>query len=208
MQSKKVLVENYFVKFGKKHMSRIGNTPIQIPSTVTVTKDGKITTVKGPKGELSITVPIGVTVIIGEKEVKIESKGADKKSRAIHGFVRSKINNDVVGVTKEWSKTLELSGVGYRANITGSDLVLTIGFSHPVTIHPPQGITFSVVEGKIVVSGIDKHLVGQIAANVRAMKKPEPYKGKGILYSGEHIRKKAGKAAKAVGGALGTAGGK
>lgn len=189
-------------------MSRIGNTVIQIPEQVTVTIGGASVMVKGPKGELTTEIPYGITVKKTEGEVHIKEKALDKPMRAIHGFVRAKLANDVLGVTKGWSKTLELSGVGYRAALTGTDLVLTVGFSHPVTIKPPLGITFAVVEGKIVISGIDKHLVGQIAANVRAVKKPEPYKGKGIMYSGEHIRKKAGKAAKAIGAAGGTAGGK
>lgn len=189
-------------------MSRIGNTVIQIPEQVTVKIDGGSVVIKGQKGELTTEIPSGITINKTENEVHIAGKALDKPMRAIHGFVRAKLANDVLGVTKGWTKTLELSGVGYRAALTGADLVLTIGFSHPVTIKPPSGITFAVTDGKIVIGGADKHLVGQIAANVRAIKKPEPYKGKGIMYLGEHIRKKAGKAAKAIGGAPGAAAGK
>jgi large subunit ribosomal protein L6 len=130
--------------------------------------------------------------------VQNEHKG--KTADALFGFVRAYIANIVQGITVGWTKSLELSGVGYRAAVTGSDLVLTVGYSHPVKISPPAGITFAVVEGKIVVSGTDKQVVGQMASKIRDVKKPEPYKGKGIKYVGEQIRKKAGKTAKAVGG--------
>ncbi len=186
-------------------MSRIGNAPIQVPKDVTITVTGKGVVVNGPKGELSEKLPEGIHATLRNGMVEISRKGEDKKMKSIHGFVRAKIAGDITGVSVGWTKTLELSGVGYRANVEGANLVLTIGFSHPVTVTPPQGITFSVNEGKIVVSGIDKHLVGQVAANIRAMKKPEPYKGKGIKYAGEHIRKKAGKAAKAIGAGVGGA---
>ena len=182
-------------------MSRIGNAPIHISHDITVTVDGYGVVVKGPKGELTTQIPAGIIVEKINDDIQVGRKSED--ARAIHGYVRAKLFGDIIGVTKGWSKTLELSGVGYRANLSGASLVLTVGFSHPVTIVPPAGITFSVVEGKVVISGIDKHLVGQVAANIRGVKKPEPYKGKGISYSGEHIRKKAGKAAKAVGGTAG-----
>lgn len=187
-------------------MSRIGNAPIIVPKEVSVIIDASAVMVKGPKGELKEKIPTGVAVSLKDVELNVTRKEHDGPARAIHGFIRAKLANNIVGVTKGWSKTLELTGVGYRASLTGPNLVLTIGFSHPVTIEPPEGITFSVVEGKIVIAGIDKHLVGQIAANIRSVREPEPYKGKGISYAGERIRKKAGKAAKAIGGAPGSAG--
>lgn len=204
MQKPKASAESFCVKFGK-HMSRIGKTPITVPKDVTIMVTGKSVVVKGPKGELSEYIPDKITVTQREGILEVTRKGEDKKVKSIHGFVRAKIASDITGVTTGWTKTLELSGVGYRANIAGANLVLTIGFSHPVTVTPPNGIAFAVNEGKITVSGIDKHLVGQVAASIRAIKKPEPYKGKGIKYAGEHIRKKAGKAAKAIGGAVGGA---
>lgn len=182
-------------------MSRVGSQIIEIPADITVATDGSIVNVKGPKGELSLNVPDAITIVKDNSTVSITRKDESKATRSLHGFVRAELANYILGVRQGWSKTLELSGVGYRASLSGTNLVLNIGFSHPVTITPPQGITFAVTEGKIVVSGIDKRLVGQIAADIRAVKEPEPYKGKGIKYAGEIIRKKAGKAAKAVGGA-------
>jgi len=181
-------------------MSRIGNTIIIVPKEVTVSAVGASVVVKGPKGELRMTVPAHIRVNIADGKIKVERKGEDKPTRALHGYVRANLANLVTGVTKGWTKTLELSGVGYRAAVTGVNLTLNLGFSHPVTVAPPAGIQFAVHEAKIVVSGRDKQLVGEVAAKIRAIKKPEPYKGKGIKYEGEHIRKKAGKAAKAVGG--------
>jgi large subunit ribosomal protein L6 len=196
------------VRFGNKenNMSRIGNAPIIIPKEVSATVDASAVVVKGPKGELKEMIPAGIRVSNKDNELVVTRKQNDGRARAIHGFIRAKLASNIMGVTTGWSKTLQLTGVGYRASLTGANVVLTIGFSHPVTIVPPEGITFSVVEGKIVISGIDKHLVGQIAANVRSVREPEPYKGKGISYEGERIRKKAGKAAKAIGGAPGAAG--
>lgn len=184
-------------------MSRIGKTPIQIEKNVTVSqKDGDIV-VAGPKGTLTYSVPETITVKQENNVISIETKHMDRRSQALHGFVRAHIVNLIHGVNEGWTKTLELSGVGYRAALNGTDLVLTVGFSHPVTVTAPEGIIFSIQEGKIIISGIDKRLVGQVAANIRKVKKPEPYKGKGIRYQGEHIRKKAGKSAKGVGGASG-----
>jgi large subunit ribosomal protein L6 len=182
-------------------MSRIGKSPIIVPNTVTVTIAGNTVVTKGPKGELTFVVPSGIVVSQENGTLTIENKGTAKFYRALHGCVRAIIANNVLGVSKEWEKVLELSGVGYRAAVEGKTLVLTIGFSHSVKIEPPAGIQFVIRDGKVVVIGIDKQLVGQVAANVRSVRKPEPYKGKGIKYVGEHIRKKAGKAAKAVGGA-------
>lgn len=183
-------------------MSRIGKAPISVPKEVSVTLAPSEIAIKGPKGELKFHIPEGVTIKQTEGGLEVVRSSEDKKSKALHGFVRAELNNYVMGVTKGWAKSLEMTGVGYRAAVTGVNLVLNVGFSHPVTIAPPQGITFAVQDGKIVVTGIDKHLVGEVSASVRGVKPPEPYKGKGIRYVGEYIRKKAGKA-KAVGGAPG-----
>ena len=184
-------------------MSRIGKAPIQIPTTVTISVVDRVVTVKGPKGQMDYTMPVAIETTIDGQVCSVTTQKTDKKYMALHGLVRAMIANMVKSVTVGWTKTLELSGVGYRAAVNGVDLVLTVGFSHTVTIVPPKGIAFSIVEGKIVVSGIDKQLVGQIAANIRDVRPPEPYKGKGIKYLGEHIRRKAGKSAKAIGGAGG-----
>lgn len=184
-------------------MSRIGNAIITVPKEATVTITGGKIVVKGPKGECAMQVPAGITVTQNAGAMEVKRKGDDKAMRALHGYVRAELMNSVVGVTRGWTRTLELSGVGYRAVLTGTDLTLNLGFSHPVVVSPPAGIQFTAPEGKIIVSGVDKQLVGQVAAKIRELKKPEPYKGKGIKYQGEHIRKKAGKAAKAVGGAPG-----
>lgn len=181
-------------------MSRIGKTPIELPEGVTITKDGGELVVKGPKGELRCHLPGGVDMTIDGSVCIISCTKTDTKHSALHGLVRALLSNMVKGVTVGWTRTLELSGVGFRAAVTNTNIVLTVGFSHDVIVKPPSGITFSIQEGKIIVSGIDKQLVGQVAANIRNVKKPEPYKGKGIKYQGEHIRKKAGKSAKAIGG--------
>lgn len=164
--------------------------------------------VNGPKGEAKLGIPPKIKVSQKDNQILVHSDSGEKPVQALHGFVRATLNNDITGVTTGWTKTLELSGVGYRAAIEGVNLVLTVGFSHPVKIVPPPGITFLVNEGKIVVSGTNRQVVGQTAATIRAVKKPEPYKGKGIKYKGEIIRKKAGKAAKAIGGAPGAGGAK
>ena len=184
-------------------MSRIGNIPVTVPKDVTVTITNHTMVVKGPKGELTVPVLSGIRMKQEGEIVTAERIRNDKKAKAAHGTVVALLNNAILGITKGWTKQLELSGVGYRAALTGTDLTLSVGFSHPVVVRPPAGITFTATEGKITVSGIDKYLVGQVAASIRAIKPPEPYKGKGIRYSGEHVRKKAGKSAKAVGGAPG-----
>lgn len=184
-------------------MSRIGNAIIIIPKDATVSAVGTSVVVKGPKGELQMSIPPRVSVKVTDGKIEVKRSSNDKPTRALHGYVRANINNLVTGVTEGWTKTLELSGVGYRAAVAGVNLTLNLGFSHPVTVIPPAGIQFAVNEGTIVVSGSDKQLVGEVAAKIREIKKPEPYKGKGIKYQGEHIRKKAGKAAKAIGGAPG-----
>jgi large subunit ribosomal protein L6 len=185
-------------------MSRIGDAIITVEKDVTVTKDGKDIVVKGVKGELRYSIPHGLAVEIKDSCVSVSRKGSGKALHALHGYFRALLANAIVGVSREWTRILELSGVGYRASVNGENLVLTIGFSHPVTIAAPAGIRFALNEGKIVISGIDKQSVGQMAASIREIKKPEPYKGKGIKYEGEYIRKKAGKA-KAVVGAPGGA---
>ncbi len=183
-------------------MSRIGNSPITVSKDVTISHEGNMIVVKGVKGELKYTIPMGIAVTVNGETVEVTRKHNDKPTRALHGAMRANIANMITGVTTGWTRVLELSGVGYRAQLNGVNLVLSVGFSHQVTIVPPAGITFAVAESKITISGIDKQRVGQTASDIRDVKKPEPYKGKGIKYEGEHIRKKAGKA-KAVGGAPG-----
>ncbi len=183
-------------------MSRIGEAPIKIPTGVTVsTLAGKVGVV-GPKGSLEMGVLDNIEVSVQGEQIIVKRKGSDQISRSVHGLTRALINNMVVGVSVGWSKNLEMVGVGYRASGGGNSVTLSVGFSHPVTIQAPAGVEFAVLENtKISVSGIDRNLVGQIAANIRAVKPPEPYKGKGIRYSGEYVRRKAGKAGKAVTGA-------
>ncbi|WP_022882676.1 50S ribosomal protein L6 [Gryllotalpicola ginsengisoli] len=178
-------------------MSRIGRLPIDIPAGVDVKIDGRTVTVKGPKGELSLTVASPIEVKVEENQVLVTRPDDERESRALHGLTRSLINNQIIGVTQGYTKQLEIVGTGYRVAQKGSSIEFALGFSHPVTVEPPTGITFAV-EGnnKVTVSGIDKQLVGETAANVRKIKKPEPYKGKGIRYAGEVVRRKAGKAGK------------
>ena len=178
-------------------MSRIGKLPVTVPDGVEVTVDGLAVTVKGPKGELSQTMPEGVTLAFGDEgAVIVERTGDSRTERSRHGLVRALVANMVEGVTNGYSKVLELVGVGYRAAPKGQDLELQVGFSHPVVVQAPEGIAFEVPQPtRVIVSGIDKVLVGQIAADIRKVRPPEPYKGKGIKYEGELIRRKAGKAA-------------
>lgn len=181
-------------------MSKIGKLPVALKEGVSVTiQDGKVTVV-GPKGQSSFTIPEGIVVKQEDTRLVVtqENKG-DPVTAALFGLTRAKIANMVEGLTKEFEKKLELSGVGYRAQVQGADLILSVGFSHPVKISPLPGISFGVAENIIVVKGSDKEIVGNIAAQIRAVRPPEPYKGKGIKYVGEHVRRKAGKAAKAVG---------
>jgi large subunit ribosomal protein L6 len=176
-------------------MSRIGNAPIEIPSGVETSVDGSTVTVKGPKGTLTRVVSPRVSVSVDDGVITVARGDEERESRAMHGLTRSLIANMVTGVSAGYSKELKAVGVGYRAALKGTTLELQVGFSHPVTIEAPEGITFEVPEPtKIIVSGIDKQLVGQVAANVRAVRPPEPYKGKGIRYVDEHVRRKAGKA--------------
>ncbi len=179
-------------------MSRIGKAPIPVPSGVEVTIDGRRVAVKGPKGELDLEVPGEITVRRDGEEILVERPDDERQNRALHGLARSLVNNMVVGVSEGFSKELQIVGVGYRAAAKGSDgLELQLGFSHPVNVTAPAGITFDVPEPtRIIVSGTDKQVVGQVAADIRSYRKPEPYKGKGVRYLGEHVARKAGKAAK------------
>ena len=179
-------------------MSRIGRMPISVPSGVDVTIDGRAVTVKGPKGQLSRPVPGAIIVRQDGATLLVERPDDERESRALHGLTRSLVNNMVVGVTQGFSKELEIVGVGYRATPKGSSsLELALGFSHPVKVDAPDGISFECpAPTQVVVSGIDKELVGQVAANIRAIRKPEPYKGKGVRYAGERVLRKAGKAGK------------
>ena len=177
-------------------MSRIGRAPIAIPAGVTVTVgEDNLVKVKGPKGELSRQIHQDMKVTVEGATVTVTRPSDDKMHRSLHGLSRTLINNMVVGVTEGFSKNLEINGVGYRAQKQGKNLNLSLGFSHPVIVEPPAGISFDVPSANaIVVSGIDKEVVGQIAAEIRSFREPEPYKGKGIKYAGEHIRRKEGKA--------------
>lgn len=189
-------------------MSRIGNAPVVIVSKVTVEKAGKTLSVSGPKGNLKIEVDPAITVEIEDSKVIVKRKGEQKNIKALHGLTRSLIANMVKGVTDGWSKNLELVGVGFRAQSVGDQLILNVGYSHTVELTAPEGITFEVSENtKIKVLGIDKQLVGQVAANIRKVRIPDVYKGKGIRYEGEYVRKKLGKTGK-IGAAVGGAGGK
>ncbi|MGN6197236.1 50S ribosomal protein L6 [Humibacter sp.] len=178
-------------------MSRIGRLPIDIPAGVDVKIDGQDVTVKGPKGELSLTVAQPIQVKLEENQVLVTRPDDERNSRSLHGLTRTLINNQIIGVTQGYSKGLEIVGTGYRVAQKGSSIEFALGFSHPVTVEPPAGITLTV-EGnnKVTVAGIDKQAVGEAAANIRKIKKPEPYKGKGIRYAGEVVRRKAGKAGK------------
>lgn len=177
-------------------MSRIGQNPVPIPAGVETVIDGLHVRVSGPKGALEATMPVGVAIRPEEGEIVVERKGDSPIERSRHGLVRSLIANMVTGVTEGYRINLEMVGVGYRAALKGSDIELQVGFSHPVLIEAPAGIDFEVsAPTKIGVSGIDKQLVGQIAADIRKVRPPEPYKGKGIRYEGEVVRRKAGKAA-------------
>jgi large subunit ribosomal protein L6 len=178
-------------------MSRIGKQPVPIPDGVTVEVSDALVSVKGPGGELSQRVDPHMLVTVEGGEVRVERPSDEREHRALHGLTRSLIANMVEGVTKGFEKRLEIQGVGYRAALNGRDLELQVGFSHSVTVGPPAGIEFEVpAPNRIVVRGIDKQLVGETAATIRKVRKPEPYKGKGIRYEGEYVRKKAGKAAK------------
>jgi large subunit ribosomal protein L6 len=181
-------------------MSRIGRLPIAVPPTVDVTIDGRQVTVKGPKGTLSRVLHPDMSVSQEDGSIVVTRPTEQKTHKQLHGLTRTLVNNMVVGVTDGYRKGLEITGVGYRATLNGRKLTLNLGYSHPVEIDPPDGISFEVENPtRLAVIGIDKELVGQVAAKVRQTRKPEPYKGKGVRYAGERIRRKAGKAGK-IGG--------
>lgn len=178
-------------------MSRVGNQPVDLPEGVDVKIDGSAVTVKGSKGELNRIFHERMGFDVDEGVVTVTRPDDSRESRALHGLSRALLHNMVVGVSDGFRKELEIQGVGYRASLKGRDLELLVGFSHPVLVEAPEGINFDVPEQtKIVVSGINKELVGQVAANIRKVRPPEPYKGKGIRYVGEYVRRKAGKAGK------------
>ena len=178
-------------------MSRIGRHPITVPSGVEVTIDGREVTVKGPKGTLSHTVAEPIEVQLDGSTLTVTRPNDINKVRGLHGLTRTLINNMVVGVTDGYKKTLVIQGVGYRVAAKGKNLEFSLGYSHPITVEPPEGITFTVERPtQLVVEGIDKQKVGEVAANIRKLRKPDPYKGKGVRYEGEYIRRKVGKAGK------------
>ena len=178
-------------------MSRIGRLPIPVPSGVDVQVDGRKVTVRGPKGELSHTVAPPIEIQLDDGTITVTRPNDQNTVRALHGLTRALINNMVVGVTDGYRKTLEIVGVGYRVQARGSNLEFSLGYSHPILVEAPEGITFKVESPtRFSVEGIDKQKVGEVAANIRKLRKPDPYKGKGVRYQGEQIRRKVGKAGK------------
>ena len=178
-------------------MSRVGKAPIPIPKGVSVSIGDDKVVVTGPKGELSQSIPEGIRISQTEEEIRVERSGDERESRSLHGLMRALLNNMVIGVSQGYQRELEIVGVGYRAAAAGDrKLELQLGFSHPVKVEAPEGISFEVPQPTLIrVCGIDKQKVGQTAAEIRALRKPEPYKGKGIRHAGEFVRRKAGKAA-------------
>ena len=178
-------------------MSRIGKAPITVPNGVEVSIAGRTVSVKGPKGNLSREIPGEIVVRKEENILLVERPNDERTNRALHGLTRTLVSNMVVGVTDGFAKELEIVGVGYRAEAQGQNLRLALGFSHPVIVEAPAGISFEIpAQTRVIVKGIDKELVGQVAANIRSIRKPEPYKGKGVRYAGERILRKAGKTGK------------
>ena len=179
-------------------MSRIGKAPVAVPSGVQVTVADRTVTVKGPKGTLSRAIPGDIQITEDDGTLSFARPNDERRNKALHGLTRSLVNNMVVGVTEGFKKELEIVGVGYRAEAQGPNaLRLNLGFSHPVNVSAPDGISFEVpVPTQVVITGIDKEVVGQVAANIRSIRKPEPYKGKGVRYAGERVLRKAGKAGK------------
>ncbi|MBO0478129.1 50S ribosomal protein L6 [Vagococcus fluvialis] len=178
-------------------MSRIGNKPVVIPAGVTITQNGTTVTVKGPKGELTREFSPNITLNIEEGVVTLTRPDDSKENKTMHGTMRANLNNMVVGVSEGFAKALELIGVGYRAQLQGKKLVLNVGYSHPIEFETPEGIEFEVPSNtSIIVKGSNKEVVGELAANIRGTRPPEPYKGKGVRYVGEHVRRKEGKTGK------------
>jgi large subunit ribosomal protein L6 len=181
-------------------VSRIGRLPVKIPAGVQIQIDGNTVKVRGPKGELSRTFPATLGFVREADTLLVHRSSDDRRERASHGMARAIVQNMVTGVSQGFQKALQIEGVGYRAEMKGADLILSVGFSHPVTVNPPAGISFTVDEKArtIQVKGFDREQVGQVAADIRGIRLPEPYKGKGLRYVGEHVRRKAGKAGKAA----------
>jgi large subunit ribosomal protein L6 len=178
-------------------MSRIGKLPIPVPAGVEVKIDGQVVEVKGPKGSLTLTVSEPITIALEEGTLTVSRPDDERTSRSLHGLTRTLIANNIQGVTAGFSKGLEIVGTGYRVTAKGNSLEFALGYSHSITVEPPLGITFTVDGNtKLTVHGIDKQAVGEVAANIRKLRKPEPYKGKGVRYAGEVVRRKAGKAGK------------
>jgi large subunit ribosomal protein L6 len=178
-------------------MSRIGKMPIPVPAGVEVKIDGNDVSVKGPKGQLALTVADPITVALEDGKVIVTRPDDERISRSLHGLTRTLISNQIIGVTEGYTKGLEIVGTGYRVTAKGSDLEFALGYSHPILVKAPAGITFTIDGNtKVLVSGIDKQAVGEVAANLRKLRKPEPYKGKGVRYAGEVVRRKAGKSGK------------
>jgi large subunit ribosomal protein L6 len=178
-------------------MSRIGRLPVTVPAGVDIAIEGQTVRVKGPKGELSHVVAEPITIEQDDAVIEVKRPDDARTSRSLHGLTRSLINNMVLGVTEGYEKKLEIHGTGYRVLARGSNLEFALGYSHPITVEPPAGITFAVEnQTRFSVQGIDKQLVGEVAANIRKLRKPDPYKGKGVRYAGEQIRRKVGKAGK------------
>jgi large subunit ribosomal protein L6 len=181
-------------------MSKIGKKPIEIKSGINVTFENNMLKASGPKGEIAYPIPSGITVTIEDGKIKLGIKNIqDRTKRAVYGLTRANLANLIKGIDTGFEKKLEIQGVGYRAQVQGTDLVLSLGFSHPVKFQPDENVKITVAENIITVAGTDKALVGETAAKIRAVKPPEPYKGKGIRYKGELVKRKVGKAAKAVG---------
>ena len=175
-------------------MSRIGKQPVVLPAGITARVEGGTVTLKGSKGELALPVPATVAVALEGAALNVTRKGDDKQSRADHGTIRALLQNMVVGLKEGYSRELEIQGVGFKASISGRQLTLNVGYSHPVEYTVPEGVTVAVADGtQLKVSGIDKQLVGQVSARIRSFRPPEPYKGKGVRYKGERVRRKAGK---------------
>lgn len=187
-------------KWGKKIMSNIGKKPIQLKEGVNLKLEGEKVIVSGPKGDLEMKIPYGIITEIKDNEIKLKKTAEEKALNRNLGLARALLANIIIGVTDGFEKKLELSGVGYRARVDGEELILNVGFTEPVRVKAPAGIKFNVYENIIAVSGVNKELVGDVASNIRKVRVPDPYKAKGIKYVGEYIRRKVGKAAKAVGG--------